>query len=64
MFEIRSGFCPQAILSILVSKYRKGCCAAVVSSVGFEAMASPTAELNEVIRSFFILNNELQVPII
>jgi hypothetical protein len=35
-----------------------------VSSVGFEAMASPTAELNEVIRSFFILNNELQVPII
>ena len=30
-------------------------------SVGFEAMASPTAELHEVIRSFFILYNELQI---
>jgi len=31
-------------------------------SVGFEAMASLTAELNEVIRSFYILYNELQIP--
>jgi hypothetical protein len=30
----------------------------LVLSVGFEAMTSPTADLNRVIRSFFILYNE------